>query len=64
MESSYLISEYNSGCNGTHQKAVYDNQDPETDVHWHLSTYIDFITDNQMAFDEFIAEQRKSLLNP
>ena len=58
-ECSHVISEYNSGCNGTHQKAVYDNQDTETNVHWHLSSYIDFITDNRMTFDEFIAEQRK-----
>ena len=52
-ECSYVISKYNSGCNGNHQKAVYDNQDTETNVHWHLVT-----------FDEFIAEQRKLLLNP
>ena len=63
-ECSYLISEYNSGCNGTHQKAVYDNQDTETNVQWHLSSYIDLITDNLMTFDEFITEQRKLLLNP
>ncbi len=43
---------YKSGGNDTHHKAVCDNRDTETDVHWHLNSDIDFMTDNQMTFDE------------
>ncbi len=41
---------------GTSKKPVCDNQEIETYVHLHLSSYLDFMTDKRMTFDEFIAE--------
>ena len=56
MECSHVTAQYNSGGNGTSQKPVYADQRTETDVHWHLYSSFDFMTDNRMTFDEFIAE--------
>ena len=64
MECSHVVSQYNSEGNGTSQKSVYDNQETETYVHWHLNSSLDFMTDKRMTFDEFIAEQRKLSLQP
>ncbi len=38
-------------------KPVCDNQEIGTYVHWHLSSYLKFMTDKRMIFDDFIAEQ-------
>ena len=34
MECSHVVSQYNSGGNGTSQKSVHGNQETETYVHW------------------------------
>jgi hypothetical protein len=60
-ECSHMLSQhYSAGCD-TSKNPVCDNQDnqeTETYVHWHLSSYLDLMTDKQMTFDEFIADQR------
>jgi hypothetical protein len=58
MECSDMVSKFNSGGYGKHHKSLYDNQDTETNVHWHLCSNIDFKTD-WITLDEFIAEHNK-----
>jgi hypothetical protein len=54
MESSHMVAQDNSssGGNGSNQITVLANQ------------CFDFMTEKQMTFDEFIAEQRILLLKP
>ncbi len=52
-----MVSQHNPASYFTPKKPVRDNKKTETYVHWQLSSYLDFMTDKQMTFDEFIAEQ-------
>ena len=61
MECSHMVAQFNSGGNGT---AASANQETETYVHWHLSSYLDFMTVKRKTFDEFIAEQRNNYCSP
>jgi hypothetical protein len=63
-ECNHMLSQHNSAGYGTSKKLVCDNQEIETYVHWHLSSYLDFMTDKRMTFDEFIAEQGTLSLQP
>jgi hypothetical protein len=59
-----MVSQHNPAGYGTSKKPVCDNQEIETYVHWHLSSYLDFMTDKRMTFDAFIAEQGMLSLQP
>jgi hypothetical protein len=59
-----MVSQHNPAGYGTPKKPVCDNQEIETYVHWHLSLYLDFMTDKRMSFDEFIAEHGILSLQP
>ncbi len=52
-----MVSQHNSAGYGTSKKPVSDNQEIETCVLRHLSSWLDFMTDMRMTFDEFNAEQ-------
>jgi hypothetical protein len=56
-----MMSQHNPADYCTSKKPVCDNQESETYVQWHLSSYM---TDKRMTFDEFIAEQRKLSWQP
>jgi hypothetical protein len=60
MECRHMVSQHNQGGNVmyvTSRNSVHDNPETESYVHWHLSSYFDFMTDKRMTFDEFIADQ-------
>ncbi len=60
MECSHMVPQHNQAGYLTYitsRNSVYDNQEIETCVQWHLSSFFDFMTDKRMTFHEFIAEQ-------
>jgi hypothetical protein len=59
-----MVSQHNPAGYSTSKKPVYNNQEIETCIHWHLSSYLDFMTDKCMSFDKFIAEQGILSLQP
>jgi hypothetical protein len=61
LECGYVVDQH-SGGNGTVQKSVNANQETEPCVHWHMDSYVDFMTDRRMNVEEVIQEQRKLLL--
>jgi hypothetical protein len=64
MKCSNTVSRHSPADYGTSKKPVCDNQETETYVHWHLSSYLVFMTDKRMTFDEFITEPGILYLQP